>query len=101
MPKKDTLEFRKFLDTRLPEGSAHLSDAELDALQSLLGLVGNPQAAKPMLAEVDALLEAPNSDLEFFNRTLGVRFDSVEQGKAFLRGFRALLTGAKTSDGRK
>ena len=64
MPKKETQEFRKFLDTQLPEGSAYLSDAELDGLQSLLGLVGNPHAAKPMLAEIDALLETPNSDLE-------------------------------------
>jgi hypothetical protein len=39
------------------------------------------------------VLDDPKIDVEVINRNLGVRFDTLEQAKSFLRGFRALFTG--------
>ncbi len=103
MPKnKKTDDFRRFLDIQLPEGTAHMSDADGVRMQQLLELVGDPVAAKGLIAEIDGLLATLDGNLEAFNRAMGVQCDSVEEGKAFLRAFRALLTGsAKKSRKRK
>jgi len=93
MSKKKTHDFRQFLDTQLPEGSAHMSDADVAGIQQLLTLVGDPDAAKGLIAEIDRLLATPDGGLEAFNCGMGVKFDSLDQAKSFLREFRALLTG--------
>ena len=37
--------FRSFLEQHLPEGTAHMSEAEITGIRQLMEMVGNPAAA--------------------------------------------------------
>ncbi len=95
--------FRKFLDQYLPGGAAHMDDADLAVIQQLLALVGNPKAAAPLLAQIDALLEAQDegSDARLCDGSVGVKFASAAEARAFLSEFRALLIEGPTGGRRK
>src|SRR4051812_20242498 len=87
--------FRQFLDEHLPEGTAHMSDADLAGLPQLMDMVGNPAAASHLIAEIEALLVAPGpkSEAQLCDGSIGARFESPEQARSFLRQFRSLLAG--------
>src|SRR6266404_1952636 len=53
--------FRNFLEQHLPGGTAHMSDTDLAGIRHLMDMVGNPSAASNLIAEIDALLGAPDS----------------------------------------
>ena len=86
--------FRHFLDPHMPEGTAHMSDADLAGIRQLMDMVGNPAAAANLIAEIDAVLVAHDSesDAKLCDGSIGVRFESAEQARSYLRQFRSLDT---------
>jgi hypothetical protein len=64
----------------------------------LMDMVGNPAAAANLIAEIDALLDAHDSvsDAHLSDGSIGVKFESPEQARSFLRQFRSLLTGERS-----
>jgi len=86
--------FRHFLEQQLPEGTAHLSEADIAEIRQLLDMVGHPAAAAPLIAEITALLAARDSAsaARLCDGSIGVRFESAKEARSFLRQFRTLLT---------
>lgn len=84
--------FRSFLEQHLPEGTAHMSEAEITGIRQLMEMVGNPAAAAGLIAEIDALLDAHDSqtDAHLCDGGIGVKLESPEQARSFLRQFRSL-----------
>ena len=95
MTEAELKTFRGFLDQHLPEGTAHMSDADVAGIRQLMDMVGDPAAASNLIAEIDALLIAreSESDARLCDGSIGGRFESPEQARSFLRQFRSLLTG--------
>jgi hypothetical protein len=95
MTDEELKTFRRFLDQHMPEGTAHMSDADLAGLRQLMEMMGNPAAAANLIAEIDSQLAAggPESDAQLCDGSLGARFDSPDQARSFLRQFRSRLMG--------
>jgi hypothetical protein len=87
-------EFRKFLDGQLPQGSGQMSDAEIAGVRQLIDLAGNPDTAASLISEIDSLLNAEGSEMEAFltGGGIGVRFDTAEDARSWLREFRRFFT---------
>ncbi len=100
MTDEELKNFRQFLDQHLPEGTANMSDADIAGLRQLMDMVGDPAAAGNLIAEIDAVLNARDSesDAKLCDGSLGVKFESPEQARAFLRQFRSLLAGDSGSE---
>ena len=95
MTDSESKTFRAFLDQHLPEGTADMSEAEIAGMRQLMDMVGNPAAAAGLIAEIDALLGVcdSQSDAHLCDGSIGVKFESPEQARSFLRQFRSLLAG--------
>lgn len=95
MPDKKLKKLRKLIDQHSPEGSAHISDADVAGIAQLLELAGNPNAAASLIAEIDALLSADSPEHEAFltGGGIGGCFDTPAQARAHLRQMRAYFTG--------
>lgn len=94
MPDPKLRKFRKCIDQHLPDGSAHIPDADVAGIKQLVDLAGNPKAAAGLIAEIDRLLSADNPEIDSFltGGGMGARFDTPEQARSWLRQFRAFFT---------
>jgi hypothetical protein len=94
-PKSDQQKFRQFVETHVPGGTADMSDADLTHLQDLIDPSARPEVAMGLIREMDALLGSDdNKRLEQWmaeSAATGIRFSSIQEARAYLAQFRALL----------
>ena len=93
---RELREFRQFVDTQVPGGTAHMSDSDIANLQDLVDTRGRPEVALGLIREMDALLELDDRRLEQHmtdSAASGIEFDSRAEARSWLRQFRALLAG--------
>jgi hypothetical protein len=95
VPDKKLRKLRKLIDQQSPQGSAHMSDADVAGLAQLLELAGNPTAAASLIEEIDGWLNAdsPEHDAFLIGGGIGARFDTPEQARSYLKQLKALFTG--------
>jgi hypothetical protein len=93
---RELRKFRRFVDTQVPGGTAHMSDSDIENLRDLVDTRRRPEVALGLIREMDALLELDDRLLErriTDSVAIGIKFDSPAEARSWLRQFRALLAG--------
>jgi hypothetical protein len=93
-PKSDREKFRDFVETHAPGATAEMSDTELTHLQDMIDPSARPEVAMGLIREMDTLLGSDDNKLEQWmaeSAATGIRFSSLEEARAHLTQFRALL----------
>src|SRR4051812_12103755 len=92
--RSDDEKFRDFIATQVPGGTAEMSDTDITHLRDMVDPSARPEVALGLIREMDNLLGSDDKRLEHWmaeSAATGIQFSSVQEARAYLTQFRALL----------